>query len=448
MGRWATLARLSGRASARVAAHRARRLAAPVERRQELDAQFQLRTAEDVAATLGGMKGAFMKVGQLLSFVDDGMPEHVRAALAQLQDSAPPMTSELAARMIRDELGASPDAIFRAWDPVPMAAASIGQVHRAVLDDGTEVAVKVQYPGIGKTMEADLAQLDLARLIMPTVWKSLDADAVTAELRTRLTEELDYRLEASNQADFAAWYSEHPFIRVPRVIDELSTARVLTSTLATGSRFAQLDGWSQHERDLAGEAIFRFVFRSLHDHLAFNGDPHPGNYLFHGGGVVTFLDFGLVKRFTLRDRDREVAMVHALAIQPDPKRLRSLLEEAGYFAPGAPLTDEQVFDFSSLFWSYAFEDKPVTLTPEWASHTVRRYLFKDEEFREIDRWGAVPPEFVIMQRIVVGLFAILGRLNATANWRRIITELWWGGAPASELGELEARWLAGRTAPV
>src|SRR5205807_10292735 len=137
-------------------------------------------------------------------------------------------------------------------------------------------------------------------LVMPAVWKSLDADAVTAELRARLTEELDYRLEAANQADFAAWYAGHPFIRVPRVIEELSTGRVLTSALATGSRFAELDGRNQHERDLVGETIFRFVFRSLHDHLAFNGDPHPGNYLFHGGGAVTFVDFGLVKRFTRR----------------------------------------------------------------------------------------------------------------------------------------------------
>jgi hypothetical protein len=297
-------------------------------------------------------------------------------------------------------------------------------------------------------MEADLAQLDLARLVMPTMWKSLDADAVTAELRVRLTEELDYRLEASNQEDFARWYSGHPFIRVPRVIERLSTARVLTSTLATGSRFAQIDRWDQHERDLVGEAIFRFVFRSLHDHLAFNGDPHPGNYLFGGGGQVTFLDFGLVKRFTPRDRDREEAMVHALVIEPDPKHLRSLLEHAGYFVPGAPLTDQQMFDFSSLFWSYASEDREVTLTAEWASDTVRRYLFKDEEFREIDRWGAVPTEFVIMQRIVIGLFAILGRLHATANWRRVITELWWGGSPASPLGELEAAWLATRVAPL
>jgi predicted unusual protein kinase regulating ubiquinone biosynthesis (AarF/ABC1/UbiB family) len=421
-------------------------VAAGDERRQELDVAFQLRNAEDVAATLGGMKGAFMKVGQLLSFVDDGMPEHVRAALAQLQDSAPPMTPDLAAAVIRSELGAPPEAIFRSWDPMPVAAASIGQVHRAVLPDGRRVAVKVQYPGVDKTMEADLAQLDLARLIMPVMWKSLDAEAVTTELRARLTEELDYRLEAGNQRDFAAWYAGHPFIRVPAVVREMSTKRVLTTTFAEGSRFARIADWDQQQRDLAAEAIFRFVYRSLHDHLAFNGDPHPGNYLFHGDGVVSFLDFGLVKRLTPDDRTTTLAVARTAALAPDPKALRGVLERAGYFMPGAPLSDDVIARFSGMFWSYLTEDRPVTLTADWASETVRRYLFKDDEFREVDRWGAVPPQFVILQRITIGLFAILGRLNATANWRRIALEIWFGEPPATPLGESEASWQEHRPA--
>lgn len=442
--RWLTLARLGGRSSARAVVHSVRRLGADEEQRKQLDAGFELKSAEDVAATLGGMKGAFMKLGQLLSFVDDGMPEHVRAALAQLQDSAPPMSGALAASVIRHELGASPEAVFRSWDPTPLAAASIGQVHRAVLPDGTAVAVKVQYPDVAETMEADLAQLDIARLIMPAMWKSLDADAVTAELRDRLTEELDYRIEAGNQRDFAAWYAGHPFIHVPAVFDEFSAARVLTTELVGGSRFAEVEQWAQAERDLAGEAIFRFVYRSLHDHLAFNGDPHPGNYLFQPGGRVSFLDFGLVKRLSPADRRTSMAVARAVALDPDRRALRTVLEETGYFVPGAPISDELVFEFSSMFWSYLAEDRPVTLTAEWASDTVRSYLFKEEKFREIDRYGAVPPQFVILQRITIGLFAILGRLNATANWRRIALELWFDGPPASPLGDLEAAWLARR----
>lgn len=441
LSRWAAMARLSARSSVRAAAHGARRLTVSEDQRGDLDVEFQLRTAGDVAATLGGMKGVFMKVGQLASFVDDGMPEHVRTALAQLQDSAPPMAPELAASVVEAELGARPEEIFRTWSPTPIAAASIGQVHEAELHDGTAVAVKVQYPGLDEAMEADLAQLDLGRLITPVMAPSMDYGAITTELRARLTEELDYTNEANNQRQFADWYADHPFIHIPQVIDEFSTRRVLTSTLASGMRFAQFEQASQHERDLAAETIFRFVHRSIHDHLAFNGDPHPGNYLFDGEGRVTFLDFGLVKHLSARARDLTVDLAHAAAIEPDPARDRALSEEAGFYVPGAPPTHEQTFSFDRMFWSHVVDDAPVTLTAEWASDTVRRYFLKDDVTREINRWSTLPPDFLILQRITVGLFAILGRLNATANWRRILIELWWDGPPATPLGELEADWL-------
>ena len=189
--RWATIGGLGGRTSARAAVHGVRRMAAPSARREELDTAFQLRSAEDVAATLGNMKGAFMKVGQLLSFVDDGLPENIRTALAQLQDSAPSMSAALAASVIEAELGGPPQDVFAAWEPEPFAAASIGQVHRATMRDGRRVAVKVQYPGAAAAMEADLAQLDVGRLVLPFVHKNFDVEAVTAELRERLLEELD-----------------------------------------------------------------------------------------------------------------------------------------------------------------------------------------------------------------------------------------------------------------
>jgi predicted unusual protein kinase regulating ubiquinone biosynthesis (AarF/ABC1/UbiB family) len=433
---------LGGRTTSRAAAHSLRRLGVEPHRRQELDVAFELRSAEDVAATLGQMKGTFMKVGQLLSFVDDAMPEHVRAALSQLQDSVPPMAPGLAADAVRSELGAHPNSLFRVWESQPIAAASLGQVHRAVLHDGTVVAVKVQYPGVAELMDADLAQLDLGRFVAPAIWPSLDVAAVTAELRARLMEEIDYRHEAANQRDFATWYEGHPFIRIPAIIDEFTTEKVLTSTFADGVRFAELERRDQAERDLAAEAIFRFVFRSVHDHLAFNGDPHPGNYLFGRDRTVTFVDFGLVKRLPLEARDDLVRTVRFAALEPDPAELRIVLERVGHFVPGSPLSDEQIYEFSSMLWSYLADDSPTTLTPAWASETVRRYLFKGPEFKHIDRWGALPKDFVILQRITVGLLAILGRLNATANWHRIARELWLGDAPASALGELEAEWLA------
>jgi predicted unusual protein kinase regulating ubiquinone biosynthesis (AarF/ABC1/UbiB family) len=443
LARWLRVGRLAGRSGARFVTHRARRIGADEVRRAELDDAFQLRTAEDVARTLGQMKGAFMKVGQLVSFVDDGLPEHVRSALATLQDSAPPMSAALAAQVVRDELGADVSDLFRSWEATPIAAASIGQVHRAVMHDGRAVAVKVQYPGVADLMAADLAHLDVGRMLLPALYPHMNVADVTEELRDRLTEELDYTIEAANQRDFARWYDGHPFIRVPEVVDSLSTARVLTTAYAGGDRFGPFEQRaSQDERDRAGEIIFRFVFRSLRDFLAFNGDPHPGNYLFNDDGSVTFLDFGLVKRLRVSDRDEMTEEIRHVAIDPDPAALRRRVEAYGFFSPGAPLSDEVIFEFSSLLWRHLVDDTPTTLTPEWASETVRTYLLKGPEFRELDKWGGLPRDVIILQRITVGLLAILGRLHATANWHRIIRELLFGEPPATPLGELEAEWLA------
>ncbi len=413
----------------------------PPERHADLDAAVALRNAQDVAETLGDMKGAFMKVGQLFSVIGDSLPEEARAALAQLQDNASPMAPELAAGVVRAELGADPEKVFAVWDPVPVAAASIGQVHRARLGDGTAVAVKVQYPDVAELIEADLTQLDLGRMLMPAMWPNLDAAAVTSELRDRLTEELDYRIEADHQRDFARWYDDHPFIHVPNVVDEFSSRRVLTTTFATGERFAAWEHRSQAERDRAGEAIFRFVFRSLHDHLAFNGDPHPGNYLFDPAGPVAFLDFGMVKRLTPDMSDGFTRLIAASALEPDPVELRRVSEDLGFFAKGNPLSDDTITNFSAALWSHLAPDEPTTITPERATATVKTYFIKGPEFRDVDRWGGLPKDAIILQRITVGLLAVLGRLRATANWHRIAGELLLGDAPSTPMGEQEAVWL-------
>ena len=437
--RWWRVGRLAVRTLGRVAFRKLR----PARSREAIEQ----RAAEDVAATLGQMKGAFMKAGQLLSFVDDAMPEHVRAALATLQDSAPPMPAAVAASVIESSLGAPPERVFRTWDPSPVAAASIGQVHRAVTRDGRDVAVKVQYPGARDVIAADLAQLDMGRFLVPALWPKLDIAAVNAELKARITEELDYSIEAKNQRDFAAWYADHPFIRIPRVVDELSSDRVLTTAFDDGDRFAEFEARSsQAERDRAAEAIFRFVFRSITDFLAFNGDPHPGNYLFGRDGSVTFVDFGVVKRLSPAARDDVIDEARLSALDPDPVALRVALERIGFYPPGNPLTDDEIFRFATLLWSHMTDDTPTTLTPEWSSEVVRAYLFKGEEFKRIDRWGNVPVDAVILQRITVGLLAILGRLRATANWHRIGRELLLGEPPSTPMGEAEAAWKRSRPA--
>jgi predicted unusual protein kinase regulating ubiquinone biosynthesis (AarF/ABC1/UbiB family) len=444
--RRAELARLGGRAGAGFAAHRARRVFASAERQVELDQQFELRTAEQVAEALGGMKGAFMKLGQMASYLDVGLPDHAREALAGLQQDAPPMSGELAAGVIERELGAAPDRLFLEWDPAPLASASIGQVHRAITRDGRAVAVKVQYPGVDQAITADLDSAGLVFGAMGLAFSGFDPGPLVDEIRARVVEELDYANEARNQQLFADFYRDHPFIHVPDVVTELSTPRVLTTDLAEGVRFETMATWDQDERNLAAEAIYRFVFRGLYRVHAFNGDPHPGNYLFRPGGKVTFLDFGLVKHFTQPEIDIFGDMIRALVLEGDTARYRSIIERIGLLKPGTPVSDDQVHEYFSHFYEFVLHDEEVTITPQWSTDAVSRYFDPTGPYGPIIKAANLPPSFVIIQRINLGLMAILGDLRATANFRRIADELWpWvDGPPSTEMGKAEADWLAAR----
>jgi predicted unusual protein kinase regulating ubiquinone biosynthesis (AarF/ABC1/UbiB family) len=438
--------RLAARGGARYAGSAPRLFAAAGEHRERLRNDLALRTAQDVTDTLGTMKGVLMKLGQMASYVDDGLSPPARRTLSRLQDSVPPMSPELAAQVVAEELGLPPERAFATWDPQPIAAASIGQVHRAITHDGRAVAVKVQYPGIAETIEADLGNVALLRRMLRIVAPRQDVAALLAELRERITEELDYAKEARNQQLFADYYRGHPTIKVPDIVPELSTRRVVTSELADGARFAELATWSQAERDLAAETIYRFVFRSLYEAHAFNGDPHPGNYLFGGGGRVTFLDFGLVKHFTADELGPLVSMVRHLCVERDPEAFRRAMEQAGFLAPGAPLPTEQVVEHMALFYDTVRERGPRTMTGEYASAVTRRFF----DFRSpLAAYAAIPRSYVILQRINLGLFALLGELSATADWRGIAEEIWpfVQGPACTPMGEAEATWKAARKVP-
>ncbi len=422
-----------------------RLFAAAGARREQLRHDLAMETAEDVADTLGAMKGVLMKVGQMASYVDEGLSPTVRRTLSRLQDSVPPMGPELAAQVIQDELGAPPDQLFARWDPLPIAAASIGQVHRAITTDGRVVAVKVQYPGIAEIITADLDNVRLLRRLLRISSPELDVDELLAELRERVLEELDYRLEAEHQRRFAGYYAGHPTIHVPRVVDELSARRVITSELVDGARFTEAATWSQEERDLAGESIYRFVFRSLYELHSFNGDPHPGNYLFHGAGRVSFVDFGLVKRIWPNDLRPIVGAVRALCIDRDQEGFRRGLEDAGFLRRAAPVSTETVVEQWGIFYEMIRASRRVTVTPEYSSELVRRCF---DVRGPLARYATVPRAYAILQRINVGLFGVLAELRAEANWRAIAEEIWpfVRGAPSTAIGEAEAAWYEQRRA--
>ena len=444
-GRSAKVARLGAKVGSSYASTAARKVFASAERRVELDSEREMKTAEAVAAELGQMKGALMKLGQMASYLDEGLPEPMRLALGQLRSDAPPMSSQLAAQVVEAELGAPPDQVFVDWDPDPIAAASIGQVHRAIArhpetGDEVPVAVKVQYPGVDAAITADLKNAGMLGTLLKQGFGGLDPDDMVAEIKERLVEELDYRLEAKNQTEFADYYRDHPFIHVPDVLPDYSTGRVLTSELVNGAPWSELLTWSQRERDLAAETIFRFVFRSLYLMRAFNGDPHPGNYLFHGDGRVTFLDFGLVKHFTDSEMATFASMVEAAAVDDDAARFRSILEDAGMLQPDAPVTTADVGTYFRRFYEPVAVDQEMTWSGEYASSIVRHTF---DRTSPIAQYATVPKAFVFIQRINLGLYALLGELAATGNYRRIAEELWpfMSGEPSTEIGQAEAAWV-------
>ena len=441
------LARLGARIGLAHAGTSARKVFAGAERKEELSRAREFKTAQQVAAELGNMKGALMKVGQMASYLDDGLPEPMRLALSQLQSNAPPMAVELVRIELERELGKPMAELFVQFDDEPIASASIGQVHRAIirLSDGTEraVAVKVQYPGVAEAIDADLRTADLLGAMLAFGFKSLNPEDMVAEIKDRLREELDYKREAANQQMFVDFYSGHPFIHVPEVFHEFSTGRILMTELVAGHSFAEVCEWSQEERDMAGEAIFRFVFRSLYRFRAFNGDPHPGNYIFHGQGKVSFLDFGLIKHFTEDEMHMFQSMVKAAVLDHDMDAYRRVIEDAGMLQLDAPFTTQEAGDYFAHFYEPVRESREMEWSTTYATSIVRHTFDRSSP---IAQYATVPKSFVFIQRINLGLYAVLGQLRSRGNYRRISEELWpmTNASGTTSMGLAEEKWLAER----
>ena len=417
------------------------------ERASEMKDAAELKSAEQVAELLGNMKGAMMKLGQMASYIDQGLPEPVRDALAQLQQDAPPMAPALAIETLEAELGQPISAVFAEFDPTAIAAASIGQVHRARLHDGRDVAVKIQYPGIDDIIRADLVNVDSLFSMMGMLFSGMDPKVIIDELKVRLTEELDYTLEADNQRLFADWYRGHPTIHVPEVISEYCTPKVLVTEFAHGARWSDVVGWQEDERNLAAETIYRYVFGGIYRLHAFNGDPHPGNYLFEPGGRVTFLDYGLVKRFAASEIDDFEQMIRDMQ-SGDSAKYRATVERIGLLKPNAPFSDTEVVEYFSHFYTHVANDELLRIEPDWSAEALRRFFDVGGPYGQIIKAANLPPSMVIVQRINLGLFALLGELHAEANWRRIAEELWphTRAAPSTPMGERIAAWETERAA--
>ncbi len=441
--RTATVATLAGKEAAKQLGTRAANITRGEQASEEAMARRQLETAKQIVAALGTMKGAAMKLGQVMSFLDMGLVaeehrEEFQRELAKLRDAAPTVSFKQMRRVIEEDLESPISEVFETFEEEPIAAASIGQVYRATLHDGRRVAVKVQYPGVAAAVRADMQNLDMIMRLLKRMTPGLDVKAVTEEVRERIGEELDYELEAQNQRSLGRIYAGHPFIVVPEVVGELSREHVLVSEFVSGVGFEELKLRPQAERDRIGEIVFRFFLGCLYRHRQFSGDPHPGNFRLLDDGRVAFLDFGLFKRMERAPVELELAAQRAV-VEGDAGRLHELLAGSGFLPEPDRVDPEHLLAFiESAIWWYTTADEPVKLTPEIATKVMIEGSDPRSPFFKEMRHQDMRPEHLFGRRMEMLTLAVLAQLGARANWHRIAREWMYGDEPVTELGREEA----------
>jgi predicted unusual protein kinase regulating ubiquinone biosynthesis (AarF/ABC1/UbiB family) len=439
--RTAQVGTVIGGQGARYAGTRAANIARSKEAGEEALDRRHLEAAERMVQTLGKMKGAAMKIGQLASFIDtEFLPPEYRDLyqdqLAELRTSAPPMPWDKVSKVLDEEWEEPCEELFDDFEHEAAAAASIGQVHRAVLPDGRVVAVKIQYPGVAEAIRADMQNAGMIMRMAKALAPGLDAKAAAEELKERVLEELDYEYEGHNQRSFARGYRDHPFIHVPDVITRLSTDRVLVTEWVDGMGFEDVKQLPQEERDRFGEIVFRFCFGSIYHLQHFNADAHPGNYILMEDGRVAFLDFGMTKQLDKEQIELEIAALDAV-FEDDPERLRVALHDLGFLNNPEKVDAELLMEHVKTVGGWYMEDREVTITSQRVMDAIAAVSDPRSEFYRLMRRENVPANELMGRRMESGVLAVLGQLEATRNWYRIGREWWFAEDPATELGHEE-----------
>src|SRR2546421_7318352 len=437
VARTAKVGTVIGSQGARYAGTRAANVVRTRERATEQLDKRHLEAAERMVDTLGTMKGAAMKIGQLASFIDtEFLPPEYRELyqekLSALRTSAPPMSWDKVSKVLRDEGESDVDELFERFDRDAVAAASIGQVHRAILPDGRVVAVKIQYPGVAKALRADMQNAGMILRLAKAIAPGLDAKAAAEELKERVLEELDYEYEAQNQRTFARAYRGHPFIYVPDVITRLSRSRVLVTEWVDGRGFEEIKQLPQDEKDRFAEIVFRFCFGSIYHLQHFNADAHPGNYILMEDGKVAFLDFGMTKQLDKEQIELEIAAVEA-TLDEDPERLRVALGELGFLHKPKRIDAEKLMQHVLAVGGWYLQDREVTIDSEYVMNVIAAISDPRSEFYDMMRRENVPANELMGRRMETGVLAVLGQLNAMRNWCRIGREWWFAHGPAPAL---------------
>jgi predicted unusual protein kinase regulating ubiquinone biosynthesis (AarF/ABC1/UbiB family) len=435
-----------------------RMVAALREKGGDVDAvaHFHHHTAKRYAELLGHSKGVLMKAGQLLSMVDtgcigNGQLSPYQKALTRLHTDTPPMDPAVARHVLQADLGRPVGEVFAEFSDEPMAAASIGQVHRAVLPDGRPVAVKIQYPGVAEAIHADLANTELLatflRLAAASLGMAIPSNLLEAthEIGKRIREELDYRLEAANISAFRGLYRDHPFIRVPQVISAASGDRVLTMTYLEGIDWAAAQDADQQLKNRWAESIAVFLFGSYRHANLLHADPHCGNYRFGVDGTVGVVDFGCVKILPELQRRRFVLLSRAV-IEGRKHDVHRLMIEMGLLTTDYALSVEEAYDWWAELLYETLAEQPVTFTRDTTRRAIRTLLDVRSSEHAVRRIS-LPDDFVFLPRVTLSILAVCTELGATVH-ARSITDVTDGVAePITPLGKAHDAWVRQRRLP-
>ena len=386
-----------------------------------VSAEMQRRTAEQVFEVLGTLKGGAMKFGQALSVYEAGIPdeyaEPYREALSKLQNAAPAMPPATVQRLMAEQLGTGWRDRFEEFDPTASAAASIGQVHRAIWKDGRDVAVKIQYPGAGAALKADMDQLNRLAPLLGLMIPGMQVRPLLAEIRDRVMEELDYAAEAANQRAFAKGFADDPDFLVPKVL--ASAPKVIVSEWVEGIGMGRIiTSGTPEQRDRAGLLLTLLHFSAPERVGLLHADPHPGNYLLTEDGRLGVIDFGSIARLP-GGSPPIIGRISRLALDGNADDVLAGLRAEGFILDNFHPDPVALLDYLAPF-AEPLRHKTFHFSRKWMQAQAARMSNLSSEETKLARHINLPPSYLMIHRVTFGSIGVLCQLDATAPFREIV----------------------------